>query len=44
MHGEDLLVNDGGNRQAIEAVCECFPQLDIVSPLALVVEAVNAVD
>jgi len=44
VHGEDFLVNDSGNRQAVEAVRKCLPQLDIVSPLALVVEPVDAVD
>lgn len=44
VHGEDLLVNDGGNRQAVEAISKCLPQLDIVPTLALVVETVNAVD
>lgn len=44
MHGEDLLVNDGRNRQAIEAVRKSLPQLDVVSSLALIVEAINTVD
>ena len=44
MHGEDLLVNDGGNGQAVEAVGEGLPQLDVVSSLALIVKTVDAVD
>ena len=44
MHREDLLVYDGRNRQAIEAVRERLPQLDVISALALVVEAVYTVD
>lgn len=44
MHGEDLLVDDGSNRKAVEAVGEGLPQLDVVPSLALVVEAVDAVD
>ena len=44
MHGENLLVDDSGDGQAVEAVRECFPQLDVVATLALVVEAVDAVD
>ena len=44
MHGEDLLVDDRSNWQAVEAVSEGLPQLDVVSALALVVEPVNAVD
>lgn len=44
MHGEDLLVNNRGNGQAVEAVGEGLPQLDVVTSLALIVEAVDAVD
>lgn len=44
MHGEDLLVNDGSNGQAVEAVGESLPKLDVVSSLALVVETVDTVD
>ncbi len=44
VHGEDLLVDDGGNGEAVEAVGERLPQLDVVAALALVVEAVDAVD
>jgi hypothetical protein len=44
VHGEDLLVNDGGNGQAVEAVGKCLPQLDVVASLALIVETVDAVD
>jgi hypothetical protein len=44
MHGENLLVNDGGDWQAIEAVCEGLPQLDIIPSLALIVETINAVN
>lgn len=44
VHGEDLLVDDGGDGQAVEAVGERLPQLDVVSSFALVVESVDAVD
>lgn len=44
MHGKDLLINDSGNGQTVEAVGESLPKLDVVTTLALVVEAVNAVD
>lgn len=44
MHGEDLLVNDRRDREAVEAVRECLPQLDVVTSLALVVETIDAVD
>jgi len=44
VHAEDLLVNDGRNGQAVEAVGEGFPQFDVVAALALVVEPVDTVD
>jgi len=44
VHCKDLLIDDGCNWQAVETVCECFPQLDVVSSLAFVVETVNSVD
>lgn len=44
MHGEDLLVDNGSNGQAIETIGERLPQLDVISPLALIVESVDTVD
>jgi hypothetical protein len=44
VHGEDLLVNDGGNGETVEAVGESLPELDVVATLALVVESVDTVD
>lgn len=44
MHGENLLVDDSGDRQAVEAIGKRLPKLDVVAALALVVEAVDAVD
>jgi hypothetical protein len=44
VHGENLLVNDGRDGQAVEAVGEGLPQLDVVSALALIVEAIDTVD
>ena len=44
MHGEDLLVDDSSDGQAVETVRKCFPQLDVVPTLALIVEAVDAID
>ena len=38
MTAEDLLINNGSNGQAIEAVCEGLPQLDVVPSLACVCE------
>jgi hypothetical protein len=39
VHAENLLIDDSGDGQAVEAVRECFPQLDVVASLALVVKA-----
>jgi hypothetical protein len=44
VHCENLLVNDCCNRQAVEAISERLPQLDVVPSLAFVVEAIDAVD
>lgn len=44
MHGEDLLVNDSSDGQTIETIRESLPELDVVSPLALIVETIDAVD
>jgi hypothetical protein len=44
MHGEDFLVDNGCNGQAIEAVGERLPQLDVIPPLALIVKSVDTVD
>lgn len=44
VHGEDLLIDNGRNGQAVEAIGECLPELDVVPPLALIVETVNSVD
>ena len=44
MHSEDLLVDDGCDWEAVEAVCEGLPQLDVVSSFAFIVESVNTID
>lgn len=44
MHAKDLFINNSSYGQAVEAVSEGLPKLDVVSSLALVVEAVYSVD
>ena len=44
MHREDLLVDDRCNGQAVEAVGERLPELDVVSSLALIIEPIDTVD
>jgi len=34
VHAEDLLIDDGSNGEAVEAVREGLPELDVVPPLA----------
>jgi hypothetical protein len=44
VHGENLLVDDSGDRKAVEAIGERLPKLYVVATLALVVEAIDSVD
>nr|POE77548.1 hypothetical protein CFP56_09195 [Quercus suber] len=44
VHRENLLVDDGRNGQAVEAIGKGLPQLDVVTSLALVVKTVDTVD
>lgn len=44
MHCENLFVNDCCDGQAVEAVSESLPELNVIASLALVVEAVDTVD
>lgn len=44
VHGEDLLIDDSRNGEAVEAIRESLPQLNVVPPLALIVETIDTVD
>jgi hypothetical protein len=44
VHGEDLLIDDSRNGETVEAVRESLPQLNVVPPLALIVETIDTVD
>jgi len=44
VHAEDLVIDDGSDGEAVEAVGEELPEADAEAALALVVEAVDAVD
>ena len=44
MHSKDFLINNGCNGQAVEAISEGFPKLDIIPSLALIVETVDTVN
>jgi hypothetical protein len=44
MHGENLLVDNCRDGQAVEAISECLPELNVVPPLAFIIEAIDTVD
>jgi hypothetical protein len=44
VHGENLLIDDGSNRKAVEAVRKCLPQFDVVPSFAFIVKAVDTID
>ena len=44
MHAEDFLINNSSNWEAVETVSESLPKFDVVSSLALVVEAIDSID
>ena len=44
MHAKDLVIDEGCNWHAVEHVLELLPDTDTVSPLALIVEAIDPVD
>jgi len=44
VHADDLLVDQRGDGQAVEAVCERLPNANVVPAFALVVEPVDTVD
>lgn len=44
MHAQDLFINNGSNRETVKAVSEGLPELDVVPPLALIVETIDSVN
>ena len=44
MHAEDLVVDQGRNRHAIEDVLELFPDANRVATLAFIIETIDTVD
>lgn len=44
MHAKDFFVNNSSNGETIETVCECFPQLNVVPSLALVIKSIDSID
>ena len=44
MHAKNLLVDDGSDGKAVEAIGESLPKFDVVPSLALIIEAVDSVD
>jgi hypothetical protein len=39
MHCENLFVNDSSNGQAIEAICKCLPEFDVIASFAYMLSA-----
>jgi len=44
VHAHDLLIDKSADRHAVEDVTELFPKLDVVTPLALIVEPIDSGD
>jgi len=44
MNAENLVVDDGGHREAVEALDELLPQLQAVPTFALVIKPIDTVD
>ena len=44
MHAHDLLIDDGSHGEAVKAIDESLPKLDVVSSLTLIVESVDPVN
>lgn len=44
VHAKDLLIDEGGNREAVEAIGEELPKAHTEAALALVIKAIDAVD
>jgi len=44
MHAKNFVINQGCNRQAVEAISEDFPKFNSVSTLALIVKTVNSIN
>jgi len=44
VHAENLLIDDCGDWQAVEAIGKGLPKLNIVTTFAFVVEPINSVD
>ena len=44
MHADNLIIDEGGDWQAIEDVLELLPEADGIAALAIIVEAVDAIN
>lgn len=44
MHTENFLIDESAYRKAVEYVTECLPQLDRITPFALVIKSIYAID
>jgi hypothetical protein len=44
MHAKNLLIDESCNGEAIEAVSESLPKLDVIAALALIIESINTIN
>jgi hypothetical protein len=44
VHAQDLFIYNSSDWQAVEAISESLPELDIISSFAFIVEAVDSID
>jgi len=44
VHAKDFFINNCSNWKTVEAVCKGFPELNVVSSLALIVESIDSVN
>ena len=44
MHAENFIVNQSSHRHVVKTIRKLFPNLDVVSPLAFIIEPINSVD
>jgi hypothetical protein len=44
MTTENLFINDGCYRQAVEAICEGLPELNIIPPFTFIIETIDSVN
>jgi len=44
VHAENFLIYNSSNRQAVEAIGESFPKLDVIAAFAFIIKSVYSID